>query len=289
MANITPRRDKNGKLISNIKVPEKIYLSDYEYILAGNRESMIDAYGNCFEYNFYSDGEDFSITAGNYYGGTFNEYLTGARVDVTRPTTTYENTNGEIHTTMYPADREKQNIPVSSLENDSFCIFFNENAEFGGRTIRDIKREADFAYRFISELAMYTVLSVLCLGLVLVVLVILSGRKYKGDTEVSFPFSDKMFIEIKTVLNCGLIVGIFLGALGLIGELVSDRLDTFAYITAGISLPAIGLLFVDYILYIARHIKAQKFLRSFLVVWLIRSKGKGHSESVLFFYFTKNL
>ena len=262
-------KDKNGKVFSNIKVPEKIYLSDYEYILAGNRKDIIDYYGNSFGYSLDDDGE-FSLNIGNYYGGTFDEYLTGAKVDVTRPTVQYDNSDGEVHTTMLPADRERQNIPVSSLENDSFCIFFNENAEFTGRTIYDIKREADFAYRFISDLAMYTVVSVLCLALALVVLVILSGRKYKGDTEVSFPFSDRMFIEIKTVLNCGLIVGIFLGALVLVGESVSDGLDTFAYIVAGAALPVIGLLFIDYILYIARHLKARKFIKSFLVVWLVK-------------------
>ena len=273
-------KDKNGKLISNVDVPAKIYLSDYEYILAGKREDMIDTYGNSFGYNFYNDGEDFSIVSGNYYGGTFNEYLVGAKVDVTRPTTNYENTDGVVHTTMYPVDRERQNIPVSSLENDSFCIFFNENAEFGGRTISDIKREADFAYRFISELAIYSVISVLCLGMALVVLLILSGRKCKGDTEVHFPFSDKMFFEIKTVLNCGLIVGIFLGALILIGGLVNDGLDIFTYITAGVALPAIGLLFIDYILYIARHLKAQKFLSSFLVIWLFKGVFKGSFKIV---------
>lgn len=263
-------KDKNGKLISNIKVPEKIYLSDYEYILAGNRENMIDDYGNCFGFNFYNDGDAFSLTIGNYYGGNFNEYLTGAKVDVTRPTTTYESIDGEMHTTMYPADRERRNIPVSSLEIDSFCIFFNENAEFAGRTISDIKREADFAYRFISELAIYTVLCVVCLAFALIILIILCGRKYKGDTEVHFPFSDKIFFEIKTVLNGGLIIGIFLGALCLIGELVSDRLDTFAYIVAGVSLPAMALLLIDYILYIARHLKAQKFIKSFFVVWFAK-------------------
>ena len=266
-------KDENGKLFSNIKVPEKIYLSDYEYVLAGHRESMIDPYGNCFEYNLYDDDGDFGLTIGNYYGGTFNEYLTGAEIDVTRPTVQYDNTDGEVHTTMY--NGEGRNIPVSSLENDSFCIFFNENAEFGGRTIYDIKREADFAYRFVSELAIYTVLSVFCLALALAVLVILSGRKYKGDTEVHLPFSDRMFIEIKTVLNCGLIVGIFLGSLMLIGESVGEGLDTLAYIAAGAALPAIGLLFIDYILYIARHLKAQKLISSFLVIWLIKGLFNG--------------
>ena len=271
-------KDKNGKVFSNIKVPEKIYLSDYEYVLAGNREEMIDDYGNGFGYHLYDDDGDFSLTVGNYYGGTFNEYLTGAEVDVTRPTVQYDNDDGEIHTTMY--NGEGQNIPVSSLENDSFCIFFNENAEFSGRSIYDIKREADSAYRFVSELAMYTVLSVFCLALALVVLIILCGRKYKGDTEVSLPFSDRMFIEIKTVLNGGLIVGIFLGAIVLIGESVSDGLDTLAYIAAGAALPVIGLLFIDYILYIARHLKAQKFLSSFLVIWLIKGLFNGSFKIV---------
>ena len=262
-------KDNNGEVFSNIKVPEKIYLSDYEYILAGNRESMIDAYRNCFEFNLYDDG-DFGITAGNYYGTTFDEYLTGAKVDVTRPTVQYDNSDGEVHTTMHPVDREGQSIPVSSLENDSFCIFFNENATFGSRTIRDIKTEADYAYHLVRELAGYTVLSVLCLALALAVLLILCGRKCKGDTEVSFPFSDRMFIEIKTVLNCGLIVGIFLGGLNLVGAWVSDGLDTFAYIVAGVSVPVIGLLLIDYILYIARHLKAHRFIKSFLAVWLVK-------------------
>lgn len=260
-------KDKNGKVFSNIKVPEKIYLKDYEYVLAGNSESMIDNYGNSFGCYVDDDG-DFSLTVGNYYGGTFNEYLTGAEVEVTRPTVQYDNDDGVVHTTMY--NGEGQNIPVSSLENDSFCIFFNENAEFSGRTIYDIKREADFAYRLISDLALYTVISVVCLALALVVLLILCGRKYKGDTEVHLPFSDRMFFEIKTVLNCGLIVGIFVGALLLIGELNSDVLHTVSYIVAGVALPVIGLLFIDYILYIARHLKAQKFIKSFFVVWLVK-------------------
>ena len=260
-------KDKNGKVFSNIKVPDKIYLKDYEYVLAGNSESMIDNYGNSFGCYVDDDG-DFSLTVGNYYGGTFNEYLTGAEVEVTRPTVQYDNDDGVVHTTMY--NGEGQNIPVSSLENDSFCIFFNENAEFSGRTIYDIKREADFAYRLISDLALYTVISVVCLALALVVLLILCGRKYKGDTEVHLPFSDRMFFEIKTVLNGGLIVGIFVGALLLIGELNSDVLHTVSYIVAGVALPVIGLLFIDYILYIARHLKAQKFIRSFFVVWLLK-------------------
>jgi signal transduction histidine kinase len=271
-------KDNNGRIFSNIEVPDRIYIKDYEYILAGNSSSLIDAYGNDFSYNIYENDNDFSLAVGNYYGGTFNEYLVGARVEgTTMYTTEYETTltseesgSGEVHTTMYKHENDGTSIAVSSLENDSFCIFFNENAEFGGRTIYEIKREADFAYRFISELAIYTVLSVLSLGLALVVLIILSGRKYKGDTEVSLPFSDKMFIEIKTVLNCGLIVGIFLGALFLIGEMVGEGMDVFAYMVAGVSLPAIGLLLMDYILYIARHLKAQRFVKSFFVVWFIK-------------------
>ena len=263
-------KDKSGKLISNIKVPERIYLKDYEYILAGKSQDLIDTYGNCFEYDFYNDDDDFGLTIGNYYGGNFDEYIIGADIEVTRMTSTYENNDNVVHTTMYPADKERQNIPVSSLEVDSFCIFFNENAEFCNRTISDIRREADFAYRFISELAIYSVLSVLCFAFALVVLIILSGRKYKGDTEVSFPFSDKIFIEFKTVINVGLVIGIFLGALCLIGEFVSEGLDTFSYMVAAVSLPAIGLLLLDYILYIARHLKAQKFIKSFFVVWFVK-------------------
>ncbi len=263
-------KDDNGKLISNIKVPERIYLKDFEYILAGKTGDLMDAFGNSFGFHFFNNDNDFSISTGNYYGGTFDEYLIGADIDVTRPTTTYENSDGVVHTTTYPPEYEGRNIPISSLENDSLCIFFNPNAEFYGRTVSDLKRDADFAYRFVSDLAIYTVLSVICLALALVVLVILCGRKYKGDTEIHFPFSDRMFFEIKTVLNCGLAVGIFLGALSLIGALVNDRLDTFAYIAAGVSLPVIGLLLIDYILYIARHLKAQKFLSSFLVIRLIK-------------------
>lgn len=111
-----------------------------------------------------------------------------------------------------------------------------------------------------------------CLGIILlciVYLVIRSGRK-SGDDELHMMSADRIFTLLRTAINAGLIFGV--GTLGviIIGEIIYERSQSVLLLSGAGILAAVAMAFlIDWILYIARHIKNHSLIKNLFIVWLV--------------------
>ncbi len=281
-------KDKNGKVFSNVKNDKEVNYDDYDYILWGPSYYLTDFYGSLYTIEHY-DYDDVWVERSNYGVATITrahivettlpQEITSDpdgnksdEVTITGATTTTEPTTMQVTladtTTM--SSSSKMKVRIADLENNGFCIFFDKNATFSGVSIHDMEDEVSYANTYVFKLFLYSGVALLGFILAALILVILCGRKRKGAEEVTFPFSDRMFFEFKTVLNVGLGYGALLAGVTFTDMLYQKGLDRFAYWVSAIALIAIGLLLMDYILYIARHLKAQKFVKSLFIVWFVK-------------------
>ena len=271
-----------SKVFSNVKNDKEVSYEDYDYILWGPSYYLTDFYGSSYTIENYdiddvwvdrSNIGDVTPTRAVYVETTVPTQVTTTllndksdKVEVTEPTTKRDKL--ETTTTMYSSSKKK--IRIADLENNSFCIFFDKNATFNGLSVHEMYDEFAFANTYIFNLLLYFGIALVGFALAALILVVLCGRKRKGDTEVTFPFSDRMFFEFKTILNIGLSYGALLAGVTFTDTLYQKGLDRFAYSVSAVAMVAIGLLLMDYILYIARHLKAQKFVKSLFVVWFVK-------------------
>ena len=272
-------KDKNGKVTSNIKKLKDVYYLDGNYSLWGKSDNMQDFYGNVYTIEYY-DADSISTYRHNdtrHNGSVVTTMLyqpTSMYIEpVTTPEAVEENTTTietTLSTTMSDVSANTVEFKVSEMENDSYCIFFRMNATFDGVSLVQINNQAYWAKIFVMKLLTHSAICMVAFAFATLILVILCGRKRKGAEEVTFLFSDRIFFEFKTVLNIGLGVVIFFLGANVVDDLSQRGIEIFACLSAAVSLPAIGLLLLDYILYIARHLKAQKFIKSFFVVWFVK-------------------
>ena len=275
-------KDKNGKVFSNVKTDKEVSYEDYDYILWGPSYYLTDFYGSSYTIENYdiddvwvdrSNIGDVTPTRAVYVETTVPTQVTTTllndksdKVEVTEPTTKRDKL--ETTTTMYSSSKNK--IRIANLENNSFCIFFDKNATFNGLSVHEMEDEFSIANTYVFNLFLYSGIALVGFALAALVLGVLCGRKRKGDTEVTFPFSDRMFFEFKTVLNIGLSYGALLAGVTFTDTLYQKGLDGFAYSVSSVAMVAMGILLLDYILYIVRHLKAQKFVKSLFVVWFVK-------------------
>ena len=276
-------KDKDGKVFSNVKNDKEVSYDDYDYILWGPSYYLTDFYGSAYTIENY-DIDDVWVDRSNigavtptravYVETTVPTQVTTTllndksdKVEVTEPTTKRDKLETTT-TTMYSSSKNK--IRIADLENNSFCIFFDKNATFNGLSVHEMEDEFSIANTYVFNLFLYSGIALVGFALAALVLGVLCGRKRKGDTEVTFPFSDRMFFEFKTVLNIGLSYGALLAGVTFTDTLYQKGLDRFAYSVSAVAMVAMGILLLDYILYIARHLKAQKFVKSLFVVWFVK-------------------
>ena len=275
-------KDKDGKVFSNVKNDKEVSYDDYDYILWGPSYYLTDFYGSAYTIENY-DIDDVWVDRSNigavtptravYVETTVPTQVSTTllndksdKVEVTEPTTMRDKL--ETTTTMYSSSKNK--IRIADLENNSFCIFFDKNATFNGLSVHEMEDELSIANTYVFNLFLYSGIALIGFVLATLILVALCGRKRKGDTEVTFPFSDRMFFEFKTILNIGLSYGALLAGVTFTDTLYQKGLDRFAYSVSAVAMVAIGLLLMDYILYIVRHLKANKFVKSLFVVWFVK-------------------
>ena len=272
-------KDKNGKVTSNIKKLKDVYYLDSNYSLWGKSDKMQDFYGNVYTIEYYgADGINAYRQNDTRYNNTVVTTMIHKPTSMyIEPATTPEadeedtsTTETTLSTTLPNVSANTVEFKVSEMENNSYCIFFRMNATFNGVSLVELNNQAYWAKIFVMKLLTHSAICMIAFAFATLILLILCGRKRKGAEEVAFPFSDRIFFEFKTVLNIGLGIGIFFLGANIVDDLAQRGIEIFAYLSAAVSLPAIGLLLLDYILYIARHLKAQKFIKSFFVVWFVK-------------------
>lgn len=267
-------KDSKGRVTSNLKKLKDVYYLDSNYSLWGKIDYLQDFYGNVYTVEYYGEDDIVSYRHNDTVETTIisqptTMYIEPATVPEAEKTDTTV-TEVTLSTTLADVPANTVRFKVSEMENDSFCIFFRMNATFNGVSLVQLNNQGYWAKAFVMKLLTHSAICIIAFAFAALILIILCGRKRKGAEEISFPFSDRMFFEFKTVLNIGLGVGIFFLGANSVNDFAQRGVEDLACLAGAISLPAIGLLLMDYILYIARHLKAQKFVKSIFVVWFVK-------------------
>lgn len=105
------------------------------------------------------------------------------------------------------------------------------------------------------------------------ILVVKSGR-YRKDDEMHMAYLDKMWVEIRTVIDGGIIF--FAAWLALDNSFwrTGSTRELFRILIPAAAVVIVAFL-MDFILYITRHIKNRDLIKSFMVVWVFNKIFKG--------------
>ena len=113
--------------------------------------------------------------------------------------------------------------------------------------------------------------AVCLLGILLCViyLVLHAGRRY-GDPEVHLLKTDRIFTLLRTALNLGAAAGLGGVAVAVFEELINEGVVAaiFLSLAGGLCAAGIAALGLDWLLFLARHIKNGTLFSNFFAVWL---------------------
>ncbi len=293
-------RDAEGNTITNIKnLGEK---------------SKEDEIHSCFEklgtYSFSKDGAIY-LSDGLYYSDTYldwfidNDYYAyqnesyTAVVHTTMPDVTkaaaettaagITNANGMVigETHIYVNEYgdevtvpETTRVSVSLIEEHSITasdielyIGFDKNAEFESCHFASFRSNIEKAEEIIEDcLFTWGILGTVLL-LCIIYLIAITGRR-KGSRGIHLYSVDRLFPEIRTVIDGGL--G-FLCGLGIL-YFLDIYVDSMMKKTVGLCILVLVILFflicLDLVLYLVRQIKNRSLLKNIFIVWLIRKLMK---------------
>ena len=122
----------------------------------------------------------------------------------------------------------------------------------------------------------------LCLFLVLTVYLILVAGRKPEDNEIHPAYGDKIFTLLRTFIDLGAIAAIATGAVVWVGysiENIAASGNVFYYsviVLCGISA---GAFLLDWLLFLARHIKNRSLFKNLFIVWLVRKVSAKIRES----------
>lgn len=144
-------------------------------------------------------------------------------------------------------------------------------------------------YTFVKSNVMTFAFYVLGFLICVIILIVKSGRKH-GDDEMHMMRADKIFTILRTAINAALITGlVFLFFVLLDGGGFLDYYHNYSDITnliiAGCSIitAVIAALLIDWLMYLARHIKNHTLIKNIFIIWLLRevwSVCKKHNAKI---------
>ena len=267
---------EGGRVLTSLEKYDKnkgisFYADSYSYQMYGGRNSN----GGHTVQDKYGWGEPFFMMSDSPA-----IFLVPTSVNVTQPESYVEGATIENTTSFHK--------PTASAEAAySYAVFFNaDNVSFDGVTVADMRSNYTRAKNVLED-AIVTVCFHIPIFLLLVILLcVLSGRRGRKDKEIYLLPIDKIFCDIKLILNGLLAFGIFyfgwlitLEMLFMYSEL---KVDTGARLSASLTCALVVAVVLEYIMYISRKIKSRTFLGSISLVWLYKK-----SKTFVHNYFSK--
>ncbi len=259
----------DGTVITNVKnyTNQQIPISHYEFYLTGSDGEYFSNKGSVYSY-------DYSI----YYD--FNEYY--IRIEH-RPTSVYE-VHTVVPTTMpeatdattYKVTQHTDRGSSAGVNGADLVVYFNSDAVFYGESLSQIKTNLMNAGSFARSAIINVVLGIGFYLAALILLVILSGRRNSEDDTVYLLPTDKIFLEIKLLISAGLVVLAFCGAVWIIDEYpyISYSFAQFFINCLPVLVAIVAGILMEFILSLAKIIKAKRFVKSLFIVWLIKKPVK---------------
>lgn len=290
-------RDRKGNVITNVDTLKA----------DAKTEDIKNIFSSFGTYSYSKDGSMY-LSNGRYYSSTYidwftdtdSEYfeavaetavttvipettsLTDAYGDNIRETTVqalaaettarvYADADGEAVTmpettrvTVVPS--VSRDITDSSIE---LYIAVDKNAESETCHFANLRNNVERAAGYIEDFAVTCGILGTVLLICLIYLIAVTGRR-KGSDEVYLYRSDKIFVEIRTAIDGGLGFLCVLGIIACLDIIAKPAGSTVIYLATVILTDILFLLFLDLVLFYARHIKNRSFLKNISVIWLIR-------------------
>ncbi|MCM1365222.1 MAG: HAMP domain-containing histidine kinase [Faecalibacterium sp.] len=137
-------------------------------------------------------------------------------------------------------------------------------------------------YAHASAVLRSVVIAALGLLVCIVILVVKSGRHH-GDDEIHMLYTDRIYSLLRTIINFGLIAGlVFLIALIVDTWSMNGLSFTYAKRLSCVCTMLIAALLIDWILFIARHVKNYSLMKNLMIVRLfgaIKKSVKKHRQN----------
>lgn len=259
----------DGTVVTNVKnYPDnQSSISQYEFYLTGSDGVYNSNKGAVYYFEeigfFCNSYNDFYIRFEHgHISKSASQTVHTTLSNVTVPTA-YEET--EV-TTM------KVSYDIKDVEDYELAVYFNSDAIFYGESFSQIKTNLLNAGTLSRSVVFDVIFGVGFYLIMLVLLMVLSGRRSREDEEVYLLPTDKIFIEIKLLISGALIFLAGCAAVVIIDEdyVFSYNLSRFLYYCLPLLVAACAGILMEFILSVTKNIKAKRFLKSFLIVWFIK-------------------
>ncbi len=137
-------------------------------------------------------------------------------------------------------------------------------------TAQQIESAQILLLEFANNFSVFALIFIACF----IYLVVRCGRR-RGSEEVHLMKTDKMFTDIRIIIDCALGWGVFMLLVLALDNFGFGGMEEALFKTIITALSAVFcVLVLDLVLFITRHIKARTLLKRLSVVWLIRKVYK---------------
>lgn len=252
----------SGSVITNVKDYKKgeIDSVNYNYYITGSNGVFTSNYGTTFSVATYQDkfNDDMYI---EHYHNKSNVPITS----VPSSSTTYKS---EETTIIDQTNSSSENTGGSQ----KIVVYFDDSAVFYNTSLSAMKENYYNAGNYLRHLAKYAAICVSVYLAALVLLIALCGKRRKDDSEIHLLPTDKIFLEINLAVFVAVIFSVSYMILTVLNyyERITSDIVVFGYrcLPFGVTLCAAALM--SFILYLARIIKAHKFLNSSIIYRLAK-------------------
>lgn len=261
--------EDDGTIITNVKnyTEQKASISQYEFYITGSDGEYFSNKGAVYTYD-YSLYDDFN----EYYIIIEHRPTSVHEVHTAVPTTMPETTDATTYKVTQYTDRSSS----AGVADADLVVYFNSDAVFYGESLAQMKANLMNAGSFSRSAIINVVLGIGFYLAALILLVILSGRRNSEDDTVYLLPTDKIFIEFKLLISGGLIFLAGLLAITIIDEYrhMSYSFSRFCFGCLPVLVAIVAGLVMEFILSLAKMIKAKRFIKSLFIVWLIKKPVK---------------
>ncbi len=273
--------EADGSVITNVPDYTELEnpISDYAFYLSGSEGKYYSNYqslyrAEVYDYDMGIYSHIIRIEHPDQYVSEPVIHTTNhpAKDEVPVPTTYEEATTMKVtapaHFGGTSAEKERPLIETSDL-----VVYFDEDATFFGESVYDMQYNLLVAGTQAKIIVRNATIGLGFYLAMLVLLMILSGRRKSDDEEIHLLSTDKIFVEIKFLINAALFFFAALAIIYIIDE-YSYMSYSFARFMRGCLPVLVTVLFalvMDFILYLTRIIKAKRFLKSLIIGWVFKS------------------
>ncbi|MDD6011857.1 MAG: HAMP domain-containing sensor histidine kinase [Oscillospiraceae bacterium] len=258
-------RSSEGMLLTNVegitvdsKAPSPAELEEkYDFVVLGDANGYMESADGSYIMHFSSaDYDPFDTT---YIGVT-------SAITTTAPAVTSESAAMTTMTTTMPAASG-----LSAQQTEGYVrIFFNDDAVFHLNSVESMRGAYDNAKVVMKDILITAAICCAVFLLCLIILMALSGRRSREDSTVYPLFGDFIFTDLRIYADCGLIFGAFMLGVNLFFGANNHVNAGVLKLIAALTAAAVGILFIDLVLFCTRKIKSKRFLKDISVVWIIR-------------------